>query len=90
MTKEKFDEIVKKAWKECISAVNEELDFKKHCCVSYVNYKKIEGEEAEKELWNNTIADFTDAYVAVKAKFNPENRNYIYSYLEDFLDDLWR
>lgn len=89
MTKEKFDGIVKKVWKECICAINEEIDFK-NCCVSYENYKNIDGEEAEKELWNNTIADFTDAYVVEKTKFNLENRNYIYSYLEDFLDDLWR
>ena len=90
MIKEKFDEIVTKAWNECICAIDEEIDLKTNCCVFYENYKNIDGEEAEKELWNNTIADFTDAYVAVKAKFNPENRNYLYAYLEDFLDDLWR
>lgn len=90
MVKEKFDEIVTKAWKECICVIDENLDLKTHCCVSYENYKNIDGEEAEKELWNNTIADFTDAYVVEKTKFNLENRNYVYSYLEDFLDDLWR
>jgi hypothetical protein len=81
MTKEKFDEIVAKCWKACNEATGEDFNISDSSMKYNEFYKNID----EDTVWNDTIDSYIEVVISVKGR-----DDFTYSFLEDFLDDIWK
>lgn len=81
MTKENFDEIKTKCWKACNEAAGENIDIS----ASTMKYNKFYKNIDEDTVWNDTISSFIGAVTSVKGR-----DEFVYSSLQDFLEDIWK
>ncbi len=81
MTKEKFDEIKTNCWKACNEATGENFDIS----ASTMKYNKFYENIDEDTVWNDTIDSYIWAVTSVKGR-----DEFTYSFLQDFLDDIWK